>query len=52
MDIEDLGQLLLEAARYLVLAQAIVGAGLLAGLVIWRDGYRDSVRRARSDRTA
>lgn len=52
MDIGQVGTFLLEVARYLALAQAIIGMALLAGLVVWRDEYRAWARDRKGDRRA
>ena len=48
MDAQDLGALLLEIGRYALLANAVIGAILLAGLVIWADDFRAWVEAGRS----
>ena len=50
MSTEDFGRILLEASRYLILAQAIVGVAILAGLIVWRDAYHRWVRDRKARR--
>ena len=52
MSTEDFGRILLEASRYLILAQAIVGVAILAGLIVWRDAYHRWVRDRKARRPA